>query len=195
MSWPGWPPLLRRAEERFEHLLTATRVLLGTLMLLSIAINFANVVARYLFAEAIIWAEETMIYIMVWLVFGGVVLVGWDNRHLKMDLVSASLAERPRKFLNAFSVALLLAACLFVLVNSVQVVALMVKSGQVSVAAEIPMAVPHAAILVGFALMLVAVLLRLRSHLAGVTTLEIESLDGDDGAPAEEQGAPDRDPG
>ena len=36
-------------------------VLTGTLLLVAIAINFANVIARYFFFQALYWAEEVLI--------------------------------------------------------------------------------------------------------------------------------------
>ena len=42
------------------------RAILGALMLAGIAINFANVIGRYLFGQALFWAEETMVFITIW---------------------------------------------------------------------------------------------------------------------------------
>ena len=47
-------------------LVTIPRLIIGCMILVGILINVANVIGRYLFLEPIIWAEEIMIYIMVW---------------------------------------------------------------------------------------------------------------------------------
>ena len=70
------------------RLMAVPRFLVAALILTSIAINFANVIGRYVFFSPIIWAEEVMIFIMVWCVFIGAVLVTWDGRHLRMDLLA-----------------------------------------------------------------------------------------------------------
>ena len=45
-------------------IVTTPRLIIGIAVMLGIAINFGNVIGRYLFLEPIIWAEEIMIYIM-----------------------------------------------------------------------------------------------------------------------------------
>lgn len=163
-------------ERPFEKLLAVVRVLLGVLMLAAIAINFVNVIARRLFDEPIMWNEEALIYIIVWMVFMGAVLVSWDGRHLRMDLLSSSLKGGWGKAVNAFAVAVLIALSGYVIVHSYEVIATFARTGQVSIAAEIPMTVPHAAILIGFVLILVGVLIRLRWHVAGAPSSSRDEL-------------------
>ena len=50
-------------------LVSALRVIAGTLLVLSVAINFANVIGRYFFSASIYWAEEIMLFLMVGCVF------------------------------------------------------------------------------------------------------------------------------
>jgi TRAP-type C4-dicarboxylate transport system permease small subunit len=148
-------------------IVTIPRAILGILILAGIAINAANVAGRYLFLSPIIWAEEILIYIMVWTVFVGAVLVTWDGRHLKMDFFTVTLPQ-PYKGIMAFlSTIMFLAVCIFVVPQAWTVFSLMMRLDQRSVVAEIPMAIPHFAIVLGFVLMLIAVLYRFRSHATG----------------------------
>src|SRR4051812_26024734 len=94
------------------------RLLLGTLILAGIAINFANVVGRYVFGTPIVWAEEVLVFIMIWCVFVGAVLVTWEGRHIKMDLVSAKLAPPWRQIVNALGALGFVLVCVFVIVQS-----------------------------------------------------------------------------
>lgn len=142
-------------------------LLMGSLMLAGVAICFSNVVARYLFAHALFWAEEVMVFLAIWGVFIGVAAAAYDRAHLNMDLFSQSFTGRARAVLNAAMAATLLGCCAFMLVQSWQVVALFYQGGVVSVSAGVPKWIPHAAVPVGFALMAVAVLVRLRQYLAG----------------------------
>ena len=146
---------------------TLPRWILGTLMLAGVAIVFANVVGRYLFGHAIFWAEEILVFLVAWGVFVGMVAIAYDGAHLNMDLFSSRVPGRWRLALNAFRTAVLLACCTFVVFQSYQVVTLFHQAGQVSVSAGVPKAIPHAALLVGFALTVVAVLVRIRSYLTG----------------------------
>jgi TRAP-type C4-dicarboxylate transport system permease small subunit len=136
-------------------------------MLAGVAINFANVVGRYAFGRALFWAEETMVFLTIWGVFVGMAAIAYQGEHLNMDLFSQAISARWRTAINAAVVAALLACCAFVALQSFQVVALFARAGQVSVAAGIPKAIPHAALAVGFVLTALAVLVRLRAYLAG----------------------------
>ncbi len=141
--------------------------ILGTLMLLGIAINFANVIGRYAFGYAFFWAEETMVFITIWGVFIGLAAITYNGDHLNMDLFSAAIRGRWRAAVNGLTVAAMIACCVFVVIQSYQVVTLFAQANQVSVSAGVPKAVPHAALLAGFALAAVAVVVRIRSYLTG----------------------------
>jgi TRAP-type transport system small permease protein len=145
-------------------LIAGVRVVVGAAIFVSIGINFANIAGRYLFSEPLIWAEEILSYLMVWSVFLGAVLVTWEGRHIKMDLISARIPPPAGLILNAITVAVFAAVCGFMIVQSWTVTSMAWQIDQRSVAAEIPMAFAHVAVLLGFAGMLVAVLLRLPQY-------------------------------
>tara|TARA_R110000787_G_scaffold68163_4_gene152485 strand:- start:270 stop:851 length:582 start_codon:yes stop_codon:yes gene_type:complete len=148
-------------------IVTVPRLIIGTMILVGIGINFANVVGRYVFLEPIIWAEEIMIYIMVWTVFIGAVLVSYDGQHLKMDFFSIMLPSPWKEIINFIATVSLLAVCLFVIPNNWTVVELMWNNDQRSVVADVPMVIPHFALLLGFVLIFIAVVVRFRSHVVG----------------------------
>jgi TRAP-type C4-dicarboxylate transport system permease small subunit len=146
---------------------TLPRWALGTLMLLGVAINIANVIGRYAFGYALFWAEEVMVFITIWGVFIGIAAISYNGDHLNMDLFSAAIRGPWRTILNGFVAAAMIACCGFVVLQSFQVVTLFVQAKQVSVSAGIPKAIPHAALLTGFALAALAVVVRIRSYLTG----------------------------
>jgi C4-dicarboxylate transporter DctQ subunit len=146
---------------------TLARGVMGTLMLAGVAICFSNVVARYLFGYALFWAEEVMVFLIIWGVFIGVAAAAYDRAHLNMDLFSQSFRGTTLAFLNALMVAVLLAACVFMIVQSWQVVTLFYQGGVRSVSAGVPKWISHSALPVGFALMALAVLSRLPLYLRG----------------------------
>jgi TRAP-type C4-dicarboxylate transport system permease small subunit len=142
-------------------------LVMGTLLFLAIAINLANVVGRYGFGAALFWAEEIMIYMVIWSVFLGGVAIAYRGEHISMDLFSSRFRGVWRVALNTIVTVLFLAGTLFVIVQSSRVVSLHLRTGMVSVAAGVPMYIPHAALLIGFTLMLLAVLVRLRAYATG----------------------------
>jgi len=155
--------------------LTVPRTIIGAAILGSIAINFANIIGRYILLAPIIWAEEIMIYINVWCVFIGCILVTWDGRHLKMDLLSSMLKSPWREIVNTISVVGFILVCIFVVLQSWTVSSMMERLDQRSVVAEIPMVVPHAAVLLGFGAMLVVLLYKVRSYITGAFGSDVDA--------------------
>jgi TRAP-type C4-dicarboxylate transport system permease small subunit len=146
---------------------TLARGVMGILMLAGVAICFWNVVARYVFGYALFWAEEVMVFLVIWGVFIGVAAAAYDRAHLNMDLFSQAFRGKLLAFLNLSLVVVLLACCVFMIVQSWQVVTLFYQGGVTSVSAGVPKWIAHSALPVGFALMALAVLSRLRLYLHG----------------------------
>jgi TRAP-type C4-dicarboxylate transport system permease small subunit len=122
-----------------DSLITGVRVIVGAAIFVSIGINFANIAGRYLFSEPILWAEEILNYLMVWAVFLGAVLVTWEGRHIKMDLLSARIRHPASLVLNVITVAVFAAVCVFMILQSWTVTNMARDIDQRSVAAEMPM--------------------------------------------------------
>ncbi len=141
--------------------------ILGTIMLVGVGITFANVVSRYLFGNAIFWVEEVLVFLSIWGVFIGTAAAAYDGAHLNMDLFQSVLRGRARAALNLLIALTIIACCTFAAWQSYTVVALFIAGGQVSVSAQIPKAIPHAALLVGFALTALAVMVRIRAYMSG----------------------------
>ncbi len=158
-----------------RSLIAGVRTIVGAAIFVSIAINFANIAGRYLFSAPILWAEEILNYLMVWSVFLGAVLVTWEGRHIKMDLVSVMIRSPAREIVNASAVAVFAAVCAFMVVQSWTATRMALHIDQRSVAAEIPMALAHAGVLLGFAGMLIAVLFRLRHYVRNAFGSETEA--------------------
>ena len=161
------------------------RAIIGVMILAGIAINFANVIGRYVFLEPIIWAEEIMIYIMVWTVFIGTILVSYEGQHLKMDFFSIMLPSPWKEIINLIATLAILAVCLFVIPQNWIVVQLMWNNDQRSVVAEIPMVIPHFALMLGFILVFVAIVVRFRSHVTGSLMSGVDEIVEEYGEKAE----------
>jgi len=140
---------------------TALSGLLATAMLALVAVNFGNVVARYVFSAPWLAADEAMTFTMVWGVFVGAGLVSLRGGHLAMDVVSGLLPRRAGAALRVAGAVLLVVVLGVVAVHSVEFIDTITMIGMTSMAAGIPMWVPHLAIPVGFALMVAGTVLRL----------------------------------
>ena len=132
------------------------RAAIGVIILLAIAINFANIVGRYLFSAPLPWAEEVLVFLVIWGVCLGASAVTYDNRHLDMDLFAGLFPPRLRAVLEILKLLALAGFCAFTAANAATIVALMARNGQVSITAGVPMTIPYAAFVVGFALIVAA---------------------------------------
>jgi TRAP-type C4-dicarboxylate transport system permease small subunit len=142
-------------------------LIIGTLLLVAIAINFANVIGRYVFGTAIFWTEEVLVFIVVWSVFVAAASTAYRGGHLCMDLFSARFQHPWKELINGAVAGLFIACGVFAVVQSYQVVSLHIRTGAVSLAAGAPLTIPHSALLVGFVLMVLAVIYRVRAYVNG----------------------------
>lgn len=158
---------MKAVEHVARAVLFGVQLLGGLLLFASAILIVVNAVGRYVFAAPILWGEEVLRFGLLWMVFLGAVLVSWDDRHLRMDLVSATLKGRALMLVKSLSVLVFLGLVLYIAYHSLTPVRLFARTGQVSQIAEIPMVIPHAIIPVSMVLMCLAVLVRLRHHLRG----------------------------
>ncbi|MFM8555031.1 MAG: TRAP transporter small permease [Betaproteobacteria bacterium] len=145
--------------------------ILGCVMLAGVLLNLSNVIGRYVFAKPIFWAEEVLVALTIWGVFLGAAVVTWRGDHLNMDLFSTRLSGGVRLALNALTALTLAAVCAFIAWQSFTIVQLFAQTQAVSAGAQIPKVIPHSALLVGFSLSALAVIVRWRRWLSdtGVT--------------------------
>lgn len=96
----------------FEEGLIA--VLLGAMTL----ITFANVVARYLFNDNILWALEATVFLFAWLVLLGTCYAVKKSLHLGIDLLINAVSEPVRRIIGLIAVACCIAFSVLLLVGS-----------------------------------------------------------------------------
>jgi TRAP-type C4-dicarboxylate transport system permease small subunit len=142
-------------------------VICGVIMLAAIAINISNVVGRYVFNAPVSWAEEVLSYMIIWGVFIAACAVTYQGTHLKMDLVVMNLRGLRAKLLGALTVALIVICAIFLMRQSYQIVQLYSMTGETSMGARVPLIYPHTGLLVGFFLIALAAIVRIRAYWTG----------------------------
>ena len=75
-------------------------VLSGVLFLVAVVINIINVIARYVFSSPIFWAEETLIFLVIWIVFLVAGAITYRGAHLNMDLLYSNMTARWKLMVN-----------------------------------------------------------------------------------------------
>ncbi len=123
---------------------------LAWLLLATIALNFINVVGRYVFSRTILGADEVQVYGMVWIAFVGAAVVAWRGEHLRMDVLLRLFPAKVSQWLRIFELVLVIVLAVFVVVNSSLYTSRMF--GVNSAVGGIPMWIPHGAVAAGYAL-------------------------------------------
>ncbi len=100
---------LARTADTIEETLIA--LLLGLMTL----ITFANVVARYVFNDNILWALEVTVFLFAWLVLLGASYCVKKTLHLGVDVVVSALPPPIRKIMTILSVLACLAFSILLL--------------------------------------------------------------------------------
>lgn len=92
----GGPPggLLARLD---QALCRAESVCIGAALAFSSALLFVNVILRYVFLSPFNWAEETTLYLMVWIVFIGGSIAIRTRGHMAIDLLPLALSPPNRR--------------------------------------------------------------------------------------------------
>jgi C4-dicarboxylate transporter DctQ subunit len=97
MQIAGQSALGRRTDQIEETLMA---VLMGLMTL----VTFANVIARYVFNDNLLWALETTVYLFAWMVLLGASYCVKKSLHLGVDMVIANLSPQARKAAGLFAV-------------------------------------------------------------------------------------------
>ena len=139
----------------------------GILFLLAALLNIVNVIARYVFSNPVFWAEEILIFIIIWGVFLMAGSITYRGGHLNMDLIYSNMSPFWKRIVN-IAIALTLIVCtIFTAMQSWKVVMLHYRNHGVTAGTDIPLVFPHIALLFGFSFMALAALVRIRSYITG----------------------------
>ena len=92
--------------------------LIATLLGLMTLVTFANVVARYVFNDNLLWALETTVFLFAWLVLLGASYCVKKNQHLGIDIVANLLSPPKRKIMTLVAVAACIVFSLLLLKGS-----------------------------------------------------------------------------
>nr|CAD6436266.1 TRAP transporter small permease [Rhizobium sp. Q54] len=129
----------------------------AAILLVVCLINFTQVGGRYLLGTSLSWGEETMRYIMMWLMMLGSVAAVYRLEHMAVeglqDIVSLKYRHALRGALYAVG------GLLFVLLAYYGWSAAMRNAAQNAAASGMPMIIPYMAIPVGSVLILVQIVL------------------------------------
>jgi TRAP-type C4-dicarboxylate transport system permease small subunit len=136
-------------------------VLAATALLMAVALNFANIIGRYVLLAPIASAEEVMLFLFVATVFLGNSVVGWKGRQIRMDIILYALPPRWRRAFDVLADVAVIAISITIIVVGWPAIEMLAEFDERSQAANIPLAIPQALIPIGLALNAILVAARL----------------------------------
>ena len=111
--------------------------LIAILFAAMIVIIAAQVVARYVLDNSLVWTEELSRYVFVWMTFVGAMLAIKEGAHIRVTILDGCLSAGVRKCLALFSLLLIIAFLAVVVWVGFGVVRL--TSGQTTPALNLPL--------------------------------------------------------
>jgi C4-dicarboxylate transporter DctQ subunit len=155
-------PGVVRTVKRAGDLLSRLGLSLAALaLLIVIVVSFSNVILRYVFLRPIAWAEELMLFLMIFSVYAGAVSVAWEQRHIRLEGLRNMAPPRFRRAIEIASAMVLVAILVPIIYSSTTVVVLLQEMGQTSDAMQAPMWLPQVIVPVGLALIAVIAVVRI----------------------------------
>jgi TRAP-type C4-dicarboxylate transport system permease small subunit len=133
----------------------------GASLLIVVAINCANVVARYVFRSAFSWAEESMVYIMIAGVFWGGAAVAWRQVDIHIDAFVNLATGRLHAVLRTLATLISIAVLCSLFQVSLRVTAQLYGFGQRNDALNMPVWIAHSTFASGIFLIILMSIARL----------------------------------
>lgn len=140
---------------------------LGLVLLVVVFVNVANATGRYVFGVAPVGADEFMVYAVIWSVMVAAVLSLFLRSHINVNLLPSYAKGRFRHLLHIVQDLAAVVTCGYATYASWLFISRIARIGVTSMGLGLPMTVPHAALLVGFAgLTLAGLVMLVRDGLA-----------------------------
>jgi TRAP-type C4-dicarboxylate transport system permease small subunit len=127
-------------------------VLSAISLLVAVALNFANIIGRYVFFAPIASAEEIMLFLFVATVFLGNSVVGWKGRQIRMDVMLHALPPAWRRGFDILADIAVIVVSIVIIVVGWPAIQMLAEFDQRSQAANIPLVLPQALIPIGLGL-------------------------------------------
>jgi TRAP-type C4-dicarboxylate transport system permease small subunit len=166
-------------DKALDRLTRVIELALALAFIIAVALNFSNVVGRYLFGRSLLGSDEVQVFIMVAMTFLGAAIVTRRNEHLRMDVLVQFMPDTVRLGLRIAEQVVLIALAYFVLSQSYFYATQMLRIGRTSDMAGVPMWIPHGAVVLGFALILLIALWRLVTVISGRAVEHSAPADGE----------------
>lgn len=156
-----------RGQAGQSRVISLLQSILGIGLIIVVVVNIVNSLSRYLLGVSPVGMDELMVYIVIWLVMLGAFVSLIKRSHINMNLLPLYARGRFAHLLNVIQDLAGLFASLYAAWAAWLFIPRIARLGVKSMGMGLPMTVPHAALLVGFAAMaLVAAVFLIKDSIA-----------------------------
>ena len=93
----------QKKTRRFLDLAFPFRIISGILFATIVSLTILQVFCRFVLDSPLIWSEELVRLILVWLTFLGAAVLCWDGTHLNVDTFFIKIPPKPRRWVRGFN--------------------------------------------------------------------------------------------
>lgn len=167
--------IIRWLDNRFEETL-----LMIFLLLITVVMAY-SVFVRYVFNDALSWAEEISRYLFVWSAFLSISMCLKKRSSIKIDMLLTMFSPIIQRLMLIAGDLVMLAFFVYVFYGSWSNICSLITSGQTSPALLLPMYFVHFSMVLGFGLALLRLVQRLYSlTIGGVVCYDSHRMAGQD---------------
>lgn len=137
-------------KKAFRVLTSAENIIMILTFVIMVLCSFAQVINRNIFKLPIAWFDEASTYCMIYMALMGTELGLRDGTQVAVTAVVDKFKGVSKKIVELISKGIVLIFSVTVLVEALKLVVMQIQTGQTSAALHISMAVPYAALVVSF---------------------------------------------
>lgn len=153
------------------------RWIVTAMLIVVVATTLAQIVMRYAFNAPLIWSEEFVRLLIVWITFIGASAVCYDGRHLNVEVFLKAAPPRVRSVLRIFNAVVSLGFLAVLGWHSIT----LVKIEMMQDLSALPLKVGHIrlAATIGCALMIIGILARIFYRRPGLSRIDPTHVEND----------------
>ncbi len=168
-------------QARGDILIKGLGYLCAALLIIIVAVVFANVVARYFFSSPLHWSDEVAQFLFLWLSYIGALAALMAGRHYSVPNLIDMLPSKARSAAATFSDLVVLAMLTVLVWYGWELMNRL--SFQTSLALQLPVSYVYLALPLTSALMALVIIAKIVGRIRGAPIFDDQQIDGLDDRP------------
>ena len=153
------------------------RILVAAMLIVVVATTLLQILLRYVFNSPLIWSEEFVRLLIVWITFLGASAVAYDGRHLNVDVVLKAVPAGVRTVMRAINAIISLGFVAILGWHSITLVKIEMRQDL----SALPLKVGHIrlAVTIGCAMVAIGILARIFYRRPGLNRIDPTDTEND----------------